>query len=94
MSSAKAHLLPSPYTGSGELHKKVNRTMGQALNSLWRDFYVDDGLKSLPTDTEAIDLLRRTQTSLAVLNIRLRKFAVNSATMMEAFPPRRLCRRH
>jgi hypothetical protein len=30
-----------------------------------RDFYVDDGLKSLPGSAESIDLLRRTQAMLA-----------------------------
>lgn len=52
-----------------------------------RDFYVDDGLKSLPTEEEAIDLLRRTQASLAESNLRLHKIASNSAGVLSAFPP-------
>ncbi|XP_022110113.1 uncharacterized protein LOC110989793 [Acanthaster planci] len=51
-----------------------------------RHFYVDDGLKSLPTATEAIDLLQRTQASLAESNLRLHKIASNSGAVMEAFP--------
>ncbi|XP_058881751.1 uncharacterized protein LOC131737334 [Acipenser ruthenus] len=51
-----------------------------------RDFYVDDGLKSLPTAAEAIDLLKRTQKALAISNLRLHKVASNSAMVMEAFP--------
>lgn len=31
-----------------------------------RHFYVDDGLVSLPSEAEAIDLLQRTQASLRV----------------------------
>ncbi|XP_039534522.1 uncharacterized protein LOC120483523 [Pimephales promelas] len=52
-----------------------------------RHFYVDDGLISLPSEAEAIDLLQRTQASLAESNIRLHKFASNAQIVMEAFPP-------
>lgn len=52
-----------------------------------RHFYVDDGLLSVPTDAEAIDLLKRTQASLAESNLRLHKFTSNSQTVMEAFAP-------
>lgn len=38
-----------------------------------RDFYVDDGLKSLPTVKAAVDLLQRTQKMLARSNLRLHK---------------------
>lgn len=51
------------------------------------DFYVDDGLKSLPSATEAIDLLKRTQEMLAVSNLRLHKMASNCPDVLEAFPP-------
>ncbi|XP_038062985.1 uncharacterized protein LOC119733659 [Patiria miniata] len=51
-----------------------------------RHFYVDDGLKSLPTEEEAIDLLQRTRASLAESNLRLHKIASNSTTVMQAFP--------
>ncbi|XP_062393459.1 uncharacterized protein LOC134080863 [Sardina pilchardus] len=51
-----------------------------------RDFYVDDGLKSLPSVAEAIDLLKATQDMLAISNLRLHKIASNSPAVMEAFP--------
>ncbi|KAL6481206.1 hypothetical protein MHYP_G00092860 [Metynnis hypsauchen] len=51
-----------------------------------REFYVDDGLLSRPTASEAIDLLKRTQKMLAISNIRLHKVASNSKEVMEAFP--------
>ncbi|KAI2644797.1 Paraneoplastic antigen-like protein 5 [Labeo rohita] len=51
-----------------------------------RCFYVDDGLVSVPSEAEAIDLLQRTQASLAESNLRLHKFASNSQTVIEAFP--------
>ena len=44
------------------------------------DFYVDDGLKSLP------DLLRRTQSMLGTANLHLQKIASNNADVTEAFP--------
>lgn len=50
-----------------------------------RHFYVDDGLHSLSSDAEAIDLLSRTQSSFAKSNIKLHKFASNRK-VLEAFP--------
>ncbi|XP_037617247.1 uncharacterized protein LOC119483203 [Sebastes umbrosus] len=52
-----------------------------------RHFYVDDGLISLPSEADAIDLLQRTQASLAESNLRLHKFVSNCQAVMEAFPP-------
>ena len=51
-----------------------------------REFYVDDGLLSMPTAEGAIDLLSRTQEMLAISNLRLHKIASNSKEVMEAFP--------
>lgn len=50
-----------------------------------RDFYVDDGLKSMPTAEEAVALLKRTQEMLASSNLRLHKIASNSPAVMNAF---------
>lgn len=52
-----------------------------------RHFYVDDGLVSLPSEAEAIDLIQRTQVSLAESNLRLHKFVSNSPAVTGAFPP-------
>ncbi|XP_039902004.1 uncharacterized protein LOC120742644 isoform X1 [Simochromis diagramma] len=52
-----------------------------------RHFYVDDGLISVPSPAEAIDLLQRTQASLAESNLRLHKFVSNSQAVMQAFCP-------
>lgn len=57
------------------------------VNFVERHFYVDDGLRSVSTDAEAIDLLRRTQASLAESNLRLHKFVSNSQSVLQAFPP-------
>lgn len=52
-----------------------------------RDFYVNDGLKSVPSAAEAIDLLKRTQEMLAASNVRLHKIASNHSDVLEAFSP-------
>ncbi|KAL1267084.1 hypothetical protein QQF64_002759 [Cirrhinus molitorella] len=51
-----------------------------------QDFYVDDALRSFPTEEEAIDLLKRAQEALAISNLRLHKIAANKAKVMDAFP--------
>lgn len=51
-----------------------------------RDFYVDDGLKSLPTVEAAVNLLKKTQDILSKSNLRLHKIASNNKEVMEAFP--------
>ncbi|XP_052694839.1 uncharacterized protein LOC128173163 [Crassostrea angulata] len=56
-----------------------------------RNFYVDDGLTSCSTSQEAVDLMCRTQDALKQYgNLRLHKFASNSADVMKAFEPRDL----
>ncbi|XP_069109957.1 uncharacterized protein [Argopecten irradians] len=51
-----------------------------------QDFYVDDGLMSLPSAPEAIDLIKRTQQALATAGIRLHKVASNSTQVLKSFP--------
>ena len=52
------------------------------------DFYVDDGLKSVPNCEDAIELLHRTRAMLAAANLRLHKIASNNPKVMQAFPPK------
>ncbi|KAK7889072.1 hypothetical protein WMY93_024632 [Mugilogobius chulae] len=51
-----------------------------------REFYVDDGLVSTPTEQEAITLLQKTQASLSESNLRLHKITSNSIGVLQAFP--------
>lgn len=52
------------------------------------NFYVDDGLTSLPTAEQAISLMKRTQAALSANgNLRLHKIASNKGEVMESFPP-------
>ncbi|XP_060793215.1 uncharacterized protein LOC132896416 [Neoarius graeffei] len=52
-----------------------------------RNFYVDDGLLSVPSEEEAITLLHDTQDMLALSNLRLHKILSNRVAVMRAFPP-------
>lgn len=58
-------------------------TSGPSL--LWH-FYMDDGLKSFSSATEAIDVLKKPQDMLAQSNLRLHKIASNNTEVMRAFP--------
>lgn len=51
-----------------------------------RHFYVDNGLKSFSSATEAIDVLKKAQDMLAQSNLRLHKIASNNTEVMRAFP--------
>ncbi|KAK3105444.1 hypothetical protein FSP39_025380 [Pinctada imbricata] len=58
-----------------------------------RNFYVDDALVSLPSASNAIDLIQRTQEALmANGNLRLHKIASNDHEVMENFPARDLAK--
>ncbi|XP_055061254.2 uncharacterized protein [Misgurnus anguillicaudatus] len=82
---------PSPAVAIYGLHRAAKE--GELMhgtdtyNFVKRDFYVDDGLRSFPTAAEAVDLLRRTQASLAESNLRLHKIMSNSPLVLAAFPP-------
>ena len=58
----------------------------EAKQFVLRNFYVDDGLASFPTDDDAIQVLKKTKEMLADSNIRLHKIASNHKAVMEAFP--------
>jgi hypothetical protein len=51
------------------------------------DFYVDDGLASVPSVEEAIQLVSKTQQLCAKHGLRLHKFASNSPDVLESIAP-------
>jgi len=51
-----------------------------------KDFYVDDGLKSVKTATQAIALIQSTKSLLAKGGFNLHKFISNSKEVIEAVP--------
>lgn len=88
----RVHILgnsPSPAVATYDLRKSVD-----SLTSVYRDvndfvhkdFYVDDGLKSLSSPNEATYLMKNTQTALGEYgNLRLHKITSNSKEVVTAF---------
>ncbi|CAE1306091.1 unnamed protein product [Acanthosepion pharaonis] len=81
---------PSPAVATYCLRKSVGGTHPECspavVQYVHRDFYVDDGLKSVPTVGEAISLLKETRNVLAASNLRLHKIASNKKEVLDAFP--------
>ncbi|KAJ8279737.1 hypothetical protein COCON_G00068030 [Conger conger] len=82
---------PSPSVVIYGLHQSVlDRNLctdSDVRHFVMRNFYVDDGLTSLPTAEAVITRLKKTQETLAKSNLRLHKIAANNREVMEAFPP-------
>jgi len=51
-----------------------------------KDFYMDDALRSFPTEVEAVDVLKRAQNLLAGYNIKLHKITSDKVDVINAFP--------
>ncbi|XP_071956865.1 uncharacterized protein [Antedon mediterranea] len=90
----KVHIFgnkPSPAVATLGLRKTAQEGESEfgadAREFVEKNFYVDDGLKSLATSDEAIDLLKRTQAMLATANLRLHKIVSNDAKVIAAFSP-------
>ena len=69
---------------TAETHRKEFGDI--ASDFLLRDFYVDDGLKSVPTAQQALQLVNDSQTMCAKDNLRLHKFASNCKEVLEVLP--------
>lgn len=81
---------PSPAVAIYGLHQSVQYNEMQdepkVRDFVMHDFYVDDGLKSLPIVKAAVKLLKRTQMVLSKSNLRLQKIAANNKQVMDCFP--------
>ncbi|KAK3743580.1 hypothetical protein QZH41_001384 [Actinostola sp. cb2023] len=82
---------PSPAVATFGLRKTASshgeEISGEEVESFVnRNFYVDDGLASLSTPKQAIDLVSKAQAVLATSNLRLHKVVSNSIEVVEAFP--------
>lgn len=77
---------PSPAVATYGLRKTVENEDSDVRNYVMKNFYVDDGLISLPSSAEAIRLLKKTQVALNNARIRLHKIVSNDVEVMEAFP--------
>ena len=69
-----------------------NEFGADATQFVHHNFYVDDGLKSISTEDEAIDLISRTQDLCKKGAVRLHKFISNSKTVMKSIPAQDLAK--
>ena len=80
----------SPGVANSSLHKTAEfgrEEFGRkASNFLLDDFYVGDGLTSVATTEEAIELIKESQAMCASAKLRLHKFASNRREVLEAVP--------
>ena len=59
----------------------------EAADFMRRDFYVDDGLKSVKRVHTTIDLIKNCQAMCARAGLRLHKFSSNKKEVIQAVPP-------
>lgn len=77
---------PSPAIASYGLLKTVEHADRDVKNFVQHNFYVDDGLISLPNESDAISLMKRTQSTMKQEGqIRLHKITSNKQAVMDAF---------
>lgn len=81
---------PSPAVAIYGLRRAITESVQEygkdTVKFVERHFYVDDGLISMSSEAEAINLLQQTQASLAKSNLRLHKFVSNCPAVTKAFP--------
>ena len=82
---------PSPSVANFGLRKTANLSEAEFGSDVKKfiseNFYVDDGLVSLPTVEETVDLMKHTQTALSRNgNLRLHKIASNDENVLKGFP--------
>ncbi|XP_068203744.1 uncharacterized protein [Palaemon carinicauda] len=63
----------------------------RAAEFVRKDFYVDDGLTSVSTPSDAVELVRNTQRLCAHRGIRLYKFCSNSTEVLQSIPIKDRC---
>jgi hypothetical protein len=59
----------------------------EVANFVKKDFYVDDGLKSVTTVSEAVSMIHKTKDLLARGGLRLHKFVSNSKEILATIAP-------
>ena len=78
---------PSPSIATFGLRKSVSSADPDVKHFVSHNFYVDDGLMSFSSVSEAVDLIKRTQHALYNGGrLRLHKIAANSTEILRQFP--------
>ena len=80
----------SPAISNYSLHKTAETGRAEfgdkAADFLRRNVYVDDGLTSVPTTSEAVELIENSQALCALAKLRLYKIASNRKDVLVALP--------
>ena len=66
--------------------ENVDKFGSEAMNTLLKNFYVDDMLKSVPSKEEAILLISKIRQMCAAGGFRLTKFVSNSDEVLQSIP--------
>jgi hypothetical protein len=83
---------PSPAIATYGLRRMVASSDKEVQNFVGSDFYVDDGVTSLPESENVVSLIKRTQAELKEKGgIKLHKVASNDIEVLKAFPAEDLC---
>ena len=80
----------SPAVATYGIRKIVENCEEDVKGFVNTDFYVDDGLTSLPTVPQAVSLLSRTSKAFETEGIKMQKIDSNSDKVMMEFPPNAL----
>jgi hypothetical protein len=64
----------------------------RAAEFVRKNFYIDDGLTSLPTPDDAVNLITETKELCAKGGFRLHKFMSNNKEVLQSVPPRDLAK--
>lgn len=81
---------PSPAIATYGLRKTVENSELDVKKFVTNNFYVDDALTSLSTASEAVSLMKRTQSALKHGGLNLHKVVSNSKEVMRQFSPEKL----
>ncbi|XP_070206193.1 uncharacterized protein [Littorina saxatilis] len=82
---------PSPAVATYGLRKSIAHSAPDVKKFVERDFYVDDGITSVPEVDQAVHLMQRTQRELQKNGgINLHKVVSNSRSVLAAFPRKEL----
>ena len=76
---------PSPAVAAYALRKSVENSVQEVKKFIHNDFYVDDGLSSQSSPSQAVALIKKTQKDLSKNSLRLHKIASNDSEVMKAF---------
>ena len=76
---------PSPAVATYGLRRSVENSPDSVKEFVQNDFYVDDGIKSLPNRSQAIQLMHETRKELKKYGINLHKIGSSDRAILQSF---------